>query len=111
MTTQTTAHSVEVGDIFTSSWGYDQTNVDFYEVVRTTPKSVEIRAIGTRVAQVDSVGNERVEPAPGKFTGEPMLKRVQRGWKGGPLLRIASYAIATPYEGVPKHRTGPYNGH
>ena len=29
------------GDVFVSSWGYEQTNVDFYEVVRTTAKYIE----------------------------------------------------------------------
>ena len=26
-------HDVKVGDIYYTSWGYDQTNIDFYEVV------------------------------------------------------------------------------
>lgn len=36
---------VEVGDIFYSSWGYEQTNVDFYEVVRIDGKFVFIKEI------------------------------------------------------------------
>ena len=27
------------GDIFVSSWGYDQTNVDFHEVVKVAAKT------------------------------------------------------------------------
>lgn len=36
---------VEIGDFFVSSWGYDQTNVDFYKVVGITPsgKSVKVQ--------------------------------------------------------------------
>ena len=30
------------GDIFVSSWGYDQTNVDFYEVVKVAAKTVTL---------------------------------------------------------------------
>ncbi len=41
----TMSHGVKVGDVFVESWGYDQTNVDFYQVTRAMPKSVEIRAI------------------------------------------------------------------
>lgn len=37
---------VEVGDIFCSSWGWDQTNVDYYKVVRTTAKSAWLVPIG-----------------------------------------------------------------
>lgn len=38
-------YRVKVGDVFVESWGYDQTNVDFYQVIKTMPKSVAIRAI------------------------------------------------------------------
>jgi len=34
---------VQVGDFFVSSWGYDQTNVDFYKVVEVLPKSVRVQ--------------------------------------------------------------------
>jgi len=35
MTTE--APTVKVGDVFYTSWGYDQTNVDFYVVLSVTP--------------------------------------------------------------------------
>lgn len=35
----------KVGDILYSSWGYDQTNIDFFQVVKATDKSVWIREI------------------------------------------------------------------
>jgi hypothetical protein len=35
-------HTYKVGDILNSSWGYDQTNVTFYEVTRVTPSSIEL---------------------------------------------------------------------
>lgn len=36
------ADKIEPGAILYSSWGYDQTNIDFYYVVRTTAKSAWI---------------------------------------------------------------------
>ena len=36
---------VKVGDIFRNSWGYEQTTVDFYQVVRVSAKSVWVRRI------------------------------------------------------------------
>ena len=36
------ADHIEVGAILSSSWGFDQTNVDFYVVVRCTEKSAWI---------------------------------------------------------------------
>ena len=44
-----TMNDIQIGDIFSSSWGYEQTNVDFYEVVRKTAKMIELRAIGKRI--------------------------------------------------------------
>lgn len=35
----------KVGQIFYDSWGYEQTNIDFYQVIEVKPKSVVIREI------------------------------------------------------------------
>ncbi len=35
----------EVGDILSYSWGYDQTNVDFFQVVRVLNRQVELRKV------------------------------------------------------------------
>lgn len=36
------AQQIEIGAILVSSWGYDQTNVDFYVVVEMTAKTVKL---------------------------------------------------------------------
>lgn len=41
-----TKGKVAVGDIFRSSWGYEQTNIDFYVITKVTAKSVVARPIG-----------------------------------------------------------------
>ncbi len=58
------AYGVKVGDIFVESWGYDQTNVDFYQVTKTMKKMVEIKPIwgkqvgnGHQTRLVADVGN------------------------------------------------------
>lgn len=38
------------GDIFVRSWGYDQTNVDFYEVVKVAAKTVTLIPIERKVS-------------------------------------------------------------
>ena len=39
-------HELQLGDVVYSSWGYDQTNVDFYQVVRVvSAKTVEVRRL------------------------------------------------------------------
>ena len=44
-------HDCKVGDIFSSSWGYDQTNCDFVQVVSVTDKSVRVREIAQNAEQ------------------------------------------------------------
>jgi len=53
----------QVGDILVASWGYEQTNIDFYRVVGLTPsgKSVRIVQLGLEVVE-RSTGSERVVP-------------------------------------------------
>ena len=53
----------QVGDVLVSSWGYDQTNIDFWRVVGLTPsgKSARIVPAGQRVVDY-SKGSERVVP-------------------------------------------------
>lgn len=38
-------HDIKIGDIFYNSWGYDQTNIDFYQVISTTAKTITLRRI------------------------------------------------------------------
>jgi hypothetical protein len=48
-------HGYEVGMILVSSWGYDQTNIDFYEVVEVIGKSmVKLEKIGKQRANDSS---------------------------------------------------------
>jgi hypothetical protein len=37
---------VKVGDIYVSQWGYDQTNVDYYQVIQVKSKTAVLAQIG-----------------------------------------------------------------
>lgn len=70
----------KLGDILYDAWGYEQTNIDFYQVVEVKSKSVVIRPIGEEIVP-GSCGFmcEKVRPAKDSFTGEPMKKVLQVG--------------------------------
>ena len=51
---------VEIGHIVYASWGYDQTNIDFYKVIRKTAAMVELRAIGQKYVESTSSMSEYV---------------------------------------------------
>jgi len=55
---------VEIGHILSASWGYDQTNIDYYKVVRKTAAMVEVVAIGQFFVEADSSMSEYVMPNP-----------------------------------------------
>ena len=100
-------HSLEIGQILVSSWGYDQTNIDYYQVVAKTEKTVVIRAISQAVDH-SSQTQDHVVAAKGQFVGEPMTKRVN---PQGNSVRIASYAHAYPWDGKPDCQTAAGYGH
>lgn len=97
-----TPHTLQVGHVLYTSWGYEQTNVDFYQVTRIVGKnSVEIRAIASQDATGAGRGTHdsgRCLPVLDAFKGEPMIKRVDMGGKS-PSIRIASYASAQLWDG------------
>lgn len=104
---------IAVGDIFVSSWGYDQTNVDYFQVTELKgPKMVLVREIGGKVVDRDSHGtSETVVAVPDKFVGPPMLKKIRGGAKNTLSFKVNSFASAYMWDGKPDHQSGPYGGH
>ncbi len=48
---------VRVGDIFSAVWGYDQTNVDFFQVVKLCgEKSVKVRGVYPKMVEEQATG-------------------------------------------------------
>jgi hypothetical protein len=96
---QAAGHGLKVGDVLYSSWGYEQTNIDFYEVVRLVGKaSVAIRAIARESVETLSMQGKCV-PVPGSYTGEEMVKR-PTVTTHGVHVRITSYSNAYPAEKI-----------
>lgn len=93
--------TLKEGSILYSSWGYDQTNIDFYQVTKV---------IGSRSVEIREIAQERTPtaweqgttmPKPGVFIGEPMRKLV----RDQSTININSYASAWIWGGQPKHFT------
>jgi hypothetical protein len=101
---------VGVGSIFYTNWGYDQTNVEFFEVTRLTGASVEIREVAQNSESRGS-GSDSVTPRKGEFIGEPMVRRIKSGWRGEPAIRIDDVRSGWLWDGTPKHRTSYGWGH
>lgn len=87
---------LKVGDVLQCSWGYDQTNIDYYEVTKLVGKrTVEIRKIACESVETEFMQGRSV-PAKGEYIGEPMRKQVSEYGS----VRIFSFASAYKMEPV-----------
>lgn len=82
---------VKVGDIFYMSWGYDQTNVDFYQVTELVGKqSVKVVHVRPEILRTD---NEGFMCATYTYNLTPELLPPTNGchlkdWKNGDIKRV-----------------------
>jgi hypothetical protein len=68
-----------VGDVLRHSWGYDQTNIDYYEVTALIGSTmVEIRKIGSEGFDTAWMQGESV-PMKGHYVGKPMRRVAKNG--------------------------------
>lgn len=94
-------HALEVGMILVAMWGYDQTNVDWYEVVKVTPATVQIRQIKSKREADAGFMSEHVVPDPGNYIGEP-IRRKPLTYTSRPAVAVESYANAYLWDGTPQ---------
>lgn len=88
-------HTLQVGDVLVSTWGYEQTNVDYYQVTRLVGSTmVELRKIA-QDKSADSYMSGECTPIPGHFIGAALTVKV----KPGNAARI-KHAYATPAQFV-----------
>lgn len=78
-------HDAQVGDIYRTCWGYDQTNVEFFEIVEIKGKFAILREIACAVDSSTLGGpQERIVPQSGqyvksyKFGEEPIRRLIQK---------------------------------
>lgn len=122
-TPSTPTAKAKAGDILECSWGYERTNVDFYQVVRATAHSVWLRPIWGRLVdqrpgawilmpQPDQFADHKVLhedwPAEGKRfrIGKPDVHGLRPYW-----IKISYYRRAAPWNGEPVFGSSPDVGH
>lgn len=77
---------LNTGDILYTHWGYEQTNAEFYQIIRATEKTVWVQEIHSQIVTGDSWSGER-EPMEGMFKDEPVIKRKIKNY-GEPYIAI-----------------------
>lgn len=93
--------SLKEGDVLVCSWGFDQTNVDFYMVQKVcSAKTVELVPVAGKSVRETGWASDMVV-ATKKVCGEPFKARVSEG--NG--VKLSSYQWASPYDGRECHRS------
>ena len=101
MNTQSQTVSFQDGDVIVNSWGYDQTNIDFYQVVEVLPKSIRVREISAQtVSGTEGFMCDKVVAVKDSFQGDPKVIRI--GKRGNLCSR---HGYICKWDGQPEHRS------
>jgi hypothetical protein len=106
----------KVGDILYSSWGYDQTNIEFFKVVKVSEFSVWIQEVGSKIVEITGWAHEKVIPGdspeyqvrdwdnPGAYITKthPIQRKKIQTYGGGYGVSLNSFSSAWLWDGKPK---------
>ena len=98
--------TLNVGDILTVTWGYDQTNVDFYQITRRTEKSIWTRPIRAEKTYTQNMSGTTV-PLKDEFTGDEKRSLIKT-WNYAGRQRFSikiDGRCAGGFDGTPQHFT------
>ena len=102
---------VSVGDIFYNSWGYDQTNVDWYQVTRKTSKTVFMKRIRKNYKEDGFMSGNCVPvkdsfvPDAQEFGKRPTRYIRQDGTESEDIWVAFSYGAGCKWDGKPKYES------
>lgn len=94
----------EIGDIFVGSWGYDQTNNNFYQVIAKNKKKATVRELKQKneyFKQMSLAG--KAYPLPNEFYGDEELVRIVQL---GNRIKINSFISARIIKPIAKDEKG-----
>tara|TARA_R110000764_G_C10830121_1_gene362785 strand:- start:44 stop:628 length:585 start_codon:yes stop_codon:yes gene_type:complete len=110
-------HSLKVGDVLYCSWGYDQTNIDFFKVSKLMGKNkvalIPISGVYTELN--GAYGNKVVASAeiPNESSRNSFISEEKNYMVDGAsnTITISSFANAHLYDGRPLYETDRMYGH
>lgn len=105
--TEKTPDAVKIGDIFYESWGYDQTNIDFAQVVGLTAsgKTAICRMMSQRMTESTGWMSEKVVPK--DVVGIEFRLLIRQSKTGGKEIYLrGSYPLVQRDDGYVSKRSG-----
>lgn len=92
---------IKEGAILYDTWGYEQTNVEFYKVIKVKGNKVTLQEMGHK--EVESTSWCSCLVVPGEVYGEPVTKTI--GQYG---VKIDNIVTLRPYKGGNIHKSWGY---
>ena len=92
--------AIKIGDFFYSTWGYEQTNVNFYIVTAVTATSVKIAKVKS-VSEARGANHGVVTPT-NQIVGKEFLRKINS------YVRIDSVEYAKFWDGRPQCYSSTY---
>lgn len=97
-----------VGDILENSWGYNQTNWYFYQVLSVTSRFITYQRLAVNETPMDSSMRTKLSPVPGESYGsansETARAKVKFSDRGAPYINCR-FGIGTKWDGTTKTAT------
>lgn len=102
--TLSAAEFYKVGDVVYCSWGFEQTQVDFYRVIRVLPKQIEVAELYQKTVEGSEMSHgmadDRVPDNELRPNGDKYRLTVR---PGGDLSKISSFQYPHKWDGRPKY--------
>ena len=89
---------VKVGDIYVSQWGYDQTNVDYYQVIQVKSKTAVLAQIGCNKTYTGPMNGTCV-PATSVVGRKAIAKRILALNEDETYFKLNSFSSAFRWNG------------
>ena len=97
------SNPLTVGAVLYTSWGYDQTNVEFFAVTRVSGRRVWIREIASDSEATGSMQGICWPAMPIRFVGEETMHTAQPAGERGVYVRISASRSAWLEDGRTHH--------
>lgn len=92
---------MNTGDILVSKFGYNCTLVDFYKVIKRTPKMVTIQKIGSKIVSHDGYGQAGYVIADESVVEDEIIRRKVMDERDA--IKIGDYHYAYKWDGNEVH--------
>lgn len=101
--------TIEIGTILYASWGYEQTNIDFYCVVEVKGSMCKLLPLNQVLTEESRGDHGKTRPTQIDFTAEILRRKVQTTkYDNTQYIKIEDYSRARIWDGKDKYTSWGY---